>query len=181
MFVVVEGVDGSGKTTLLNILAKKIPNSIVLKEKTDFINEMEQNPENALEIFERFCKDRIEIGKKIQDYLNRSKVVLMDRYIPSSICYQIELCREKGYDCKKILSVYQKYYFQWFRPDLIIIVDTDLETCIQRIKERGEIADKEILRKVKRCYDSLGDLLDNVYYVKNEQEAFSIIRSFKKK
>lgn len=180
MFIVLEGVDGSGKTTLLNILARRIPNSIVMKESSDFIEQMERNPEKATEIFQQFCKDRVEVGKKIQNYLNQSKVVIMDRYFPSSICYQIELCREKGYDCREILSVYQKYYFQWLKPDLTMVVDTDLDTCIRRIKERGEKVDKEMLRKVKKCYDSLGDLLDDVYYIKDEQDAFSIIKSFKR-
>jgi dTMP kinase len=181
MLIVLEGVDGSGKTTLLNTLAKRMSNSVVIKEKTDFVEQMEQNPEKAAEIFEQFCKERVELGKKIQSYLDQSKVVIMDRYYPSSICYQIELCREKGYDCKGILSAYQKYYFQWLKPDLIMVLDTDLETCIKRIKERGERVDKEMLKKVKKCYDSLGDILDNVYYIKNEQDTFSIIKLFKKK
>jgi len=94
MFIVLEGIDGSGKTTLVNIIAKRIPNSIVIKERTDFVEKMEQNPEKAIEIFENFCKDRVEIGKRIKGYLSKSKVVIMDRYFPSSICYQIDLCKE---------------------------------------------------------------------------------------
>jgi len=58
-----------------------------------------------------------------------------------------------------------------------MIVDTDLDVCVERIKERGEEVDEEVLKKVKKCYDSLGDLIDNVYYVKSEQEAFSLIRN----
>jgi dTMP kinase len=180
MFIVLEGIDGSGKATLASILNKRISNSIALKENSDFVVEMKKNPEKAVEIFERFCKERIEFGNKVREYLNLGKIVIVDRYYPSSVCYQIEACRERGFDCKGLIKVYQEYSPKWLKPDLILILNTDLETCIERIKERGELVEEDILRKAKKCYDSLSDLMDNVYYVKDEKDAFSVIRKIKK-
>ncbi|MBX0312963.1 MAG: dTMP kinase [Sulfurihydrogenibium sp.] len=180
MFVVLEGIDGSGKTTLISILNKRISNSIILKENTDFVSEMERNPENAVEIFERFCKERIEFSDKVREYLRLGKTVILDRYFPSSLCYQIGACEERGFDCNGLADVYQKYYPKWLKPDLIFILSTDLQTCIERIKERGELVEENILRKVKECYDSLSDLVDNVYYIEDEKDVFSIIKSIKK-
>jgi len=180
MFIVLEGIDGSGKTTLASILSRRIPNSVALKENSDFVVEMKKNPEKAVEIFERFCRERVEFGNKVREYLNLGKIVIVDRYFPSSICYQIEACKERGFDCKGLVKVYQEYYPKWLKPDLIFILNTDLETCIERIKERGELVEEDILRKAKRCYDSLGDLMDNVYYIKDEKDAFAVIGKFKK-
>ena len=180
MFIVLEGIDGSGKTTLAGILNKKIPNSVSLKENSDFVVEMKKNPKKAVEIFEEFCKERIEFGKKVQEQLNLGKIVIVDRYFPSSMCYQIGTCKERGFDCKALINVYQKYYPQWVKPDLILILETDLKTCIERIKERGEPVEEDILRKVQSCYETLSGLIDNVYYIRNEKDAFSVIKLFKK-
>jgi len=176
MFIVLEGIDGSGKTTLINILNEKIPNSIVLKENTDFVIKMNENPEKAVEIFEEFCIKRVEFSKQIQKHLDLGKTVLMDRYYPSSFCYQIKLCKDNGFDCNGIANVYNKYYPKWIKPDMILVMDTDLKICVERIKSRGEPAEKKILRKIQSCYKTLGNLFDNVYYIRNENDAFSIIK-----
>jgi dTMP kinase len=178
MFIVLEGIDGSGKTILINILNKKIPNSIVLKENTDFVAKMNENPKKAVEIFEEFCIKRVEFSKQIQEYLDLGKTVLMDRYYPSSFCYQLKLCKDMGFDCNGIVNVYNKYYPQWLKPDVIFVMDTDLEICIERIKSRGEPVEEDILKKAKSCYESLSSLFDNVYYIRNENDAFSIIKLF---
>jgi len=180
MFIVLEGIDGSGKTTLINILNEKIPNSVILKENTDFVVNMNENPEKAVKIFEEFCIKRVEFGKQIQEYLDLGKTVLLDRYFPSSFCYQIKLCKDRRFDCEELLKVYQRYYPKWIKPDLIFIMETDLETCIERIKERGEVVENDILIKIQNCYESFGNLIDNVYYIKNEKDAFSIIRLFQR-
>ncbi len=181
MFIALEGIDGSGKTTLASILNKRIPNSISLKENSDFVVEMKRNPEKAVEIFERFCEERVKFSNKVQEYLNFKKIVIVDRYFPSSLCYQIETCQDRGFDCEGLVKVYQKYYPKWLKPDLILILNTDLETCIERIKERGELVEENILKKAKRCYDSLGDIMNNVYYISDEKDAFFVIRAIKNK
>jgi len=180
MFIVLEGIDGSGKTTLADILNKKIPNSVALKENSDFVVEMKKNPKNAVEIFVGFCKERVEFGKKVQEQLNLGKIVIVDRYFPSSLCYQLGACKERGFDCKELSKVYKKYYSQWLKPDLILILETDLETCIERIKERGELVEEDILKKAQECYESLCGIMDNVYYIKDEKDAISVIKLFKK-
>lgn len=162
MFIVLEGINSSRLASALN---KKIPNSIVLRENTDFVAEMEKNPEKAIEIFESFSKERVEFGNKIKEYLDLGKTVILDRYFHSSICYQIELCKEMGFDCKGLVKVYQKYSSKWLKPDLVLI-NTELEEDMEDI----------VLRKIKRCYDSLGDLLDNIYYIKDEKDALELLK-----
>ncbi|MBX0312962.1 MAG: deoxynucleoside kinase [Sulfurihydrogenibium sp.] len=180
MFIVLEGIDIKGNTVLSSILNKRTPNSVALKENSDLALEMIKNPENAVEIFERLCEERVKLSNKIKEYLNSGKIVILDRYFPSSICCQIEVCRERGFDCKELVKVYQKYYPKWLKPDLVLILNTDLETCIKGIREMGyQQVDESILKKVKKCYDSLADLMDNVYYIKDEKDAFSIIRNTK--
>jgi len=180
MFIVLEGTDGSGKTTLINLLHEKISNSVVLKENTDFVEEMNKNPEKATMIFEEFCQLRVEFGKQVKKYLDDAKIVLLDRYYPSTFCYQIKLCNDRGFNCKEIVNIYKKYYPQWLKSDLILVMETDFKTCIERIKARREPVEEGILRKIHNCYETLSGLLDNVYYIKDEKDAFSVISLFQK-
>jgi thymidylate kinase len=178
VFIVVEGVDGSGKSTLAKYIAEKIPNSVLIKENTKWLEEMDKFPEIASMLFEDFCNERVSYSQRIDRLINAGYVVISDRYYPSTICYQIENCEKQ--DCKKLLQIYNKYYPQWKKPDLILIPSTPFAICLNRVKSRGEEVDAKFLRKVKRCYNMIDAIVDNVYYVKSKNHAWGIVEKFLK-
>jgi dTMP kinase len=178
MFIVVEGVDGCGKSTLAKHIAEHIPNSVIIKENTKWLEEMDKFPEIANMLFEDFCKERVSYSNYIDRLISSGYVVISDRYYPSTICYQNEHCNK--YECKKLLKIFNKYYPQWRKPDLILIPSTPFAICLKRVKDRGEEVDVEFLRKVKKCYNMIYTILDNVYYVKSKNQALSIVEKLMK-
>jgi dTMP kinase len=178
VFIVVEGVDGCGKTTLAKFLAEKIPNSVLMKENTKWLEEMSKFPEIADMLFEDFCKERVSYSQRINKLISSGYVVISDRFYPSTICYQFENC--ENYDCKKLIKIYEKYYPQWRKPDLILIPSESLKICIKRIKDRGEKVNTKFLRKVKSCYDMLGDFSDNIVYSTSKNHAWCIVEELLK-
>jgi dTMP kinase len=176
VFIVVEGIDGSGKSTLAKFIAEKIPNSMIMKEDTRWLEAMHQFPEIADMLFEHFCIERVEYSKKVDKLISSGYVVISDRYFPSTICYQLESC-----DNKKLIEIYKKYFPQWRKPDLILIPSVPFRVCVERIKARGEEVDEKFLRKVKKCYNKISDVVDNVAYVKSKNHAWNIVKDLLKR
>jgi len=179
MFIVVEGIDGSGKSTLAKFIAERIPNSVLIKENTKWLKSMSQFPEIADMLFEDFCIERVNYSKRIDKLINSGYVVISDRYFPSTICYQLENCED--YDCKKLVDIYNKYFPLWRKPDLILIPSVPFAICLRRVKERGEEVDAKFLRKVKKCYNMIEAIVDNVVYVKSKNHAWRIVEKLLKR
>lgn len=175
MFIVVEGIDGCGKTTLAKFLAEKIPNSVIMKEDTRLLEMMSIMPEMAPELFVSFCEYVAEYSKQVKYFLKKGMVVISDRYSPSTICYQLEASCDK-FDCKKLVEIYNAYSNTRLKPDLILIPDTPFMICKERVEARGEEFDDAFMLKVKRCYNQIRDLFDNVYYVRSKNHALSIVK-----
>jgi thymidylate kinase len=173
MFIVVEGIDGSGKSTIAKFITEQIPNSVLLKENTKWLEAMPKFPEIAPMLFEDFCNERVNYSRYVDRLINSGYVVISDRYFPSTICYQIDNC--KKHECKKLVEIYNKYYPQWRKPDLILIPATPFSVCINRIKERGEDVNFKSLRKIYNCYNKISDIVDNVVYIKNKEEAWDVV------
>lgn len=173
MFIVVEGVDGSGKSTLAKFLAERIPNSVILKEDTRWLEAMHQFPEIADMLFEDFCAERVIYSKHVERLVRAGYVVISDRYYPSTLCYQLDNCEK--FDCKKMVEIYNKYYPQWKKPDLILIPSVPFVVCLKRVRKRGEEVDAKFLRKIKKCYNMIGNFIENVVYVKSKNHALTIV------
>jgi dTMP kinase len=179
VFIVVEGIDGSGKSTLAKFLAEKIPNSVLMKENTKWLEAMKQFLEIADMLFKNFCLERVEYSKRVDKLIKLGHIVISDRYFPSTICYQLENC--ENLDCEKLVKIYNKYFLKWRKPDLILIPSVPFEVCVERIKARGEEVDELFLRKVKKCYNMIGDMVDNVVYVNSKNHALDIIKEMLKR
>jgi dTMP kinase len=167
-FIVFEGIDGSGKSTQAEKTFQNLSNSVLTKEQTEglmgqavqkILNHKYKTSPLALQIL--FTSDRADhIFKEIEPYLKQGKTVVSDRYALSTIAYG-------GKDCdieylKRINSIFRK-------PDLTIIIDTDVDTALSRLNKRVEDEElfekKEFLEKIRKNYLDLIDYYPNTHII----------------
>ena len=189
LLITFEGPDGSGKSSVLEAVAQEFqkqgrevvitrePGGVPIAEKIrDVIlntahTEMDEKTELLLYIAAR----RQHLAERVLPALRDGKVVLMDRFIDSSIAYQ-------GYG--RGLSIFDinwlnDYATDGIRPDLTLYFDLDVEIGLERIAKsedrKADRLDKEGIewhRRVREGYLSL---------VEEEPERFVKIDASKSK
>ncbi|MFQ5800907.1 MAG: dTMP kinase [Candidatus Hydrothermarchaeales archaeon] len=158
IFVVIEGIDGSGKGTqsklLYRWLKKRGYEVFLTKEPTDSkigriiregLKEGKLDPTSEALLF---AADRKQHTTQISSELERNKVVISDRYLPSSLAYQ----GAHGLDGEWINNINKSA----LRPNLLIILDIDPEVAMERVNSRGKKTDYfeklDFLKKVREIY-----------------------------
>jgi dTMP kinase len=152
-FFVVEGCSCSGKSTFCRLLKdefEKLGYIVFLtKEPVNYDSDLE-NTKKGKDLLDVFVLDRKwHIENQINLELKNGKIVICDRYIPSSLVYQFL----DGVPQKHIWALNKDF----IKPDALIYLDTNLETLIDRMKvkdnktrfEKGQFMKKEYLRYVK--------------------------------
>jgi dTMP kinase len=162
--IVFDGVDGSGKSTMLEMLAEKLRN-----EGKDVLITMQPTPEmRQLHIFKTFIykpekrklvdyralqlymlADRMQHFKEvIEPALQVGTYVLSDRYIFTMLATMLARGNHPESWLNELLPSIRM-------PDATFIMDVDLETCIQRIKERKSFEDSYVEREhLKKSLES---------------------------
>ncbi len=145
-FIVIEGIDGTGKSTQAKRLAdwfEKTGREVVLgREPTDGpwgrkLRESAANgrlsPEDELQYF---LNDRRQhVDETIQPALDAGKVVILDRYYFSNMAYQ----GARGFDPAGIRRLNESFAPV---PDLLLILDLDVDHALARIGHRGDNANE---------------------------------------
>ena len=96
MFIVLEGLDGVGKTTHQKLLAEKLNNTITFKDPGSspvgekirqilLFDKLDLAAETEITLF---MAARAQLRKDIANAVVSGKVVIMDRYYPSTYAYQ---------------------------------------------------------------------------------------------
>ena len=99
------------------------------KQLRNSMTEGRLNPTKELELFMKDRKEHVET--LIQPSLNAGKVVILDRYYYSTMAYQ----GARGFDPQVIRERNETFAPQ---PDLLLILDLDVDTAHQRIGSRGD-------------------------------------------
>jgi dTMP kinase len=163
LFIVIEGIDGTGKSTQVKRLGEwfvKNGREVVLsREPTDgpWGRKLRESaatgrlsPQDELQYFLNDRRQHVE--EKIAPALNAGKVVILDRYYFSTMAYQ----GARGFDPAEIRRMNEEFAPV---PDLLIILDLDVDTAHQRIGHRGdstnEFEKKESLQKCREIFLSL--------------------------
>lgn len=164
-FIVIEGIDGTGKSTQAKRLGEWFRSQgrdVVLsyepthgqwgKQLRDSMTQGRLCADKELELF---IKDRKQhIATLIEPALDAGKVVILDRYYFSTMAYQ----GARGFDPQTIRERNEAFAPQ---PDLLLILDLDVDTAHQRIGVRGDSANefeqREILTKCREIFLSLKD------------------------
>lgn len=183
ILISLEGPDGAGKTTVLqNILpelekssykvlqtrepggvrvAEEIRNIILSTENTEIDSKTE------LMLFAAAC--RLHMQTKMLPALAAGKMVIVDRFIDSSVAYQ-GYGRELGVEPVNWLN---EFATDGLKPDLTLYFDIDTDVALERImKNRADEVNRldleraEMHRKVRQGYLEI---------VKNEPERFVTI------
>lgn len=181
MFITFEGGEGSGKSTHARLLAEHLLATLTHEPGATavgkLIREALLNRETGLEALSEiflFAADRVEhMEKIILPALNAKKIVISDRFIDSTIAYQLggrglpeDLVRYINWvSCRGVI------------PDLTFYLDVPVKEGLARAKERGA-ADRfegEILAFHERVRDKYLEIArDNPERVKVIESVGSI-------
>jgi dTMP kinase len=165
LFIVIEGIDGTGKSTQAKRLAdwfRTQGREVVLsREPTDGpwgakVRESAATgrlaPEEELEYFLNDRRQHVE--ELIKPSLAGGKVVILDRYYFSTMAYQ----GARGFDPANIREKNEAFAPL---PDLLLILDLDVDQALARIGVRGDTANefekRENLEYCRKVFLSLAD------------------------
>ncbi len=163
ILIAIEGIDGAGKTSQTKILKEKLASMgfsvISLHEPTDGIwgkkienlvknGRHRTSPETELNYFIFDRKEDVE--KNITPSLQAKKIVIMDRYYFSSVCYQGARDLDLDYIEKRNEEIAPI-------PNITFILDVDPETALNRIKKSrpnlpNHFERKEYLERVRQNF-----------------------------
>jgi dTMP kinase len=168
MFIVIEGIDGTGKSTQAQQLAAWLRDQgrevIVDYEPTlgihgkklrdSFVNGR-LGPEEELELFLADRREHVE--QVIAPALATGKTVILDRYYFSNMAYQGAI----GFDPTEIRRRNEAFAPV---PDLLFILDLDVDTALSRIGGRGDTANEfEKRENLERCREIFLSLADEPF------------------
>jgi dTMP kinase len=156
LFIVIEGIDGTGKSTQVKRLAEWFTSQgrevVASREPTagpwgkkvrESASTGRLSPEDELQYF---LNDRQQhVDELIAPSLAAGKVVILDRYYFSTMAYQ----GARGFDPQDIRRKNEAFAPV---PDLLLILDLDVELALDRIGARGDTANEfEKRGNLERC------------------------------
>lgn len=156
LFIVIEGIDGTGKSTQVKLLAEWFTSQgrevVASREPTagpwgqkvrESASTGRLSPEDELQYF---LNDRRQhVDELIAPSLAAGKVVILDRYYFSTMAYQ----GARGFDPQEIRRKNEAFAPV---PDLLLILDLDVELALDRIGARGDTANEfEKRENLERC------------------------------
>jgi len=168
MFIVIEGIDGTGKSTQAKRLAKhfitKGRQVTLSREPTDgpwgtlLRNSAETGRLSPGEELETFLKDRKQhVEELIAPAIADGQVVILDRYYFSTMAYQ----GSRGFNPEKIRRDNEAFAPV---PDVLLILDLDVDTALTRIGSRGDTANEfEQRASLTRCREIFLSLKDEPF------------------
>ncbi len=179
--IVIEGIDGSGKGTQAHQLTERLTAtgrrvrllSFPRYRETlfghaigDFLNGRfgQLNEVHPLLASVLYAADRFESMSVLTDALQKSDVVVCDRYVPSNLAHQG--AKLDGAERSKLLQTIERIEFEVFalpRPSLVVLLDVPVEIAQRNIAAKQprsytektadlQEADAEYLQRVRDVY-----------------------------
>lgn len=134
-FIVVEGVDGSGKSTICNWISQNYDYKKYKSIGNPFANVKNHFSPDKVTIQERFsflCGEAINNSFIIKENTIKNQHIIFDRYYYSTIVYCESL--EPG-----ITDEFDYLFNKLPKPDLVLFVDVNYKTMMNRLSNRDEI------------------------------------------
>lgn len=167
MYICLEGIDGSGKSTQILMVQRWLEEyGMGVKrvfEPTDssvgkLIRQMLMDPQATGDNFQKtlallFAADRMILMDQIEAAEKAGNVVISDRCFYSSIVYQNKT--DWLYEINKHVK----------KPDLVILLDLDVETALHRCDGKDSFENQIFLEKIRERYLKLAK--ENDFFVIN--------------
>jgi dTMP kinase len=168
LLIVLEGIDGTGKSTQTKRLGEWFVSQgrevVLSREPTSgpWGTKLRESaatgrlsPEDELEYFLNDRRQHVE--ELIAPSLAAGKVVILDRYYFSTMAYQ----GARGFDPAEIRRRNEAFAPV---PDLLLLMDLDVEISLQRIGGRGDVANEfEKKENLERCCEIFRSLKDEPF------------------
>ena len=149
LLISIEGPDGAGKTTVLEALLPRLreayPAQVVTTREPGGVAVAEQIREVILDVGNTAMDAKTELllyiaarrqhlVEKVLPELEKGNMVIMDRFIDSSVAYQ---GTGRGLNQDEIAWL-NAYATDGYKPDVTLLFDVDSETGLARIAASGE-------------------------------------------
>ncbi len=181
-FVVFEGIEGSGKS----FQAKRVYKNLKKNNYQTILTREPGGTKNGERIRNLILKDYFSFGKKekldkysdtllylaarnehilnkVKPSLNNKKIVICDRFIDSTLAYQVY---GKKVDSKFVKFIH-KYVLNGVKPDLTFLLTVKINKAIKRLKKRKNL----------NRYDKF----PKKFYIKAQRDFIRIAKKNKKK
>jgi deoxyguanosine kinase len=173
--ITIEGNIGSGKTTLANALFEKMnADYLILEEfeKNPYLSLLYEKEDVAFETEMFFLVSRYSQLKND----NQDGLIISDYDMFKNLVFA-ETTIDNKEELKKFKSIYDILNIKSARSDLIIYLDTTVDTVVNRIKKRNRTMeiklDKEYLAKLSENYNNYLKEMDKVIFINaNEFNVF---------
>ena len=168
LLIVVEGIDGTGKSSQVKMLADALRSrgEEVLQDREPSdgpfgkalrasMTEGRFSPDEELEMFHKDRKQHVD--DVIQPALGNGTHVVLDRYYFSTMAYQ----GANGFDVAELRATNESFAPA---PDLLFILDLDVDSALERIGTRGDEANEfEQRDSLQFCRDVFLSVKDEPY------------------
>lgn len=168
LLIVIEGIDGTGKSSQVKLLAQNLIDggaaALADREPSDgpfgkilrqSMTEGRLEPKEELELFYKDRKQHVD--DVITPALDSGTHVVLDRYYFSTMAYQ----GANGFSIDKIRKENEAFAPA---PDLLFILDLDIETALERIGARGDTANEfEQRESLEFCRNVFLSVQDEAY------------------
>jgi dTMP kinase len=152
--IVIEGIDGCGKETQIKLLKEAFPDLVVFKYPTanyqllnDYLAKKAEIDPKAL--FLLFLSDIANEQKKIKEALDAGKTVVLDRYVFSTVAYDLNSLFYP--QAKKIVEG-----IGFIKPNISILLDIPSDVSQERKRKQKQLdryeENKEYLTKVRESF-----------------------------
>lgn len=162
MFIVIEGLDGAGKSTQVAKIQKYLVDKGLEWEYLHFprfsapyygpmiarflrgeLGAMEQVDPYVVAML--YAGDRAEAAEQIRSWIDRGKVVIVDRYVLSNIAYQCAKLTTEKDELKEWIMSFEYDHNKIPRPDLTLFLDVPFKFTTRSLTTERQGDDRSYL------------------------------------
>ncbi len=188
MLISFEGIDGSGKSTqaskLRDFLLSEGLKAELLREPggtqvgeriRHLLFEEEMHPITELLLFEAARSELVR--RKIKPLLSEGKVVILDRFVDSTLAYQ-------GYGRGLELSLVRELNgiaTDGLVPHLTFLIDTDVRTALSRKQDKNRFEDLNFILKVREGFLKIAEQeRERIFLINGNLPPSAVFKEIKK-